>query len=252
MSEVVSFVTSNDKKSIYSASMISGNSAPRLTFVEDIRYISFNNDSAIEITAGSYSKNIQIFSSDLQPFLTNVNVNLSSTGFVFEPSQIFIKLGDKLTTFRIGADSGLLPIYYFYEATKQEETKTYYTITTNNNIKVTNKQIEIATLSTISVPLGGCSEPYVIKLTNPPFTELIINFNYDNFKYDENLFYPNPHVTKSYLTFNKDNDNNTISFCAGKNLNATQIIMTLKLAGVNFNSYKFISDTITFVIVPAV
>ena len=49
-----------------------------------------------------------------------------------------MSLGDPQGTFKIGADTGLLPVAYFYGAVKQDEAVTYYTITTNNNIKVTN------------------------------------------------------------------------------------------------------------------
>ncbi len=83
MSKITSFVTIANKSNITAASAISGNSAPKLTFFKDNRYISFNNDSAIVITAGTYSQLIEVRSSDGNPFLTNVKVALSSTGFVF-------------------------------------------------------------------------------------------------------------------------------------------------------------------------
>lgn len=120
MSKIVAFVTLNNKSKITAASAISGNSAPKLTFVKDSRYISFNNDNEVVITAGTYSELIDIKSSDSAPFLTNVKVALSSTGFVFEPSDVLLKLGDQKAQFRIGADKDLYPISYFYSAVKQE------------------------------------------------------------------------------------------------------------------------------------
>lgn len=45
MSKIVSFVTLADKSKITAASAVSGNSAPKLSFVKDSRYISFNNDT---------------------------------------------------------------------------------------------------------------------------------------------------------------------------------------------------------------
>lgn len=83
MSKIVSFVTLADKSKITAASATSGNSAPKLTFTKDTRYISFNNDQAITITAGTYSQPIYIKSSDTNPFLTNVKVSLTSAGFSF-------------------------------------------------------------------------------------------------------------------------------------------------------------------------
>ena len=115
---MVGYLTQSNKKAIYAASSSSGNSLPLLEFEEDDRYISFNDDETIVITAGTYSLPIYIKGSDAQPFLTNINVNLSSSGFVFEPSEVFLSLGDDNGTFRVGADSGLLPINYFYNTTK--------------------------------------------------------------------------------------------------------------------------------------
>lgn len=62
---------------------------------------------------------IDIKSSDGFPFRTNVKVALASTGFLFEPSDVLLKLGDDKSQFRIGADKDLYPISYFYSAIKQ-------------------------------------------------------------------------------------------------------------------------------------
>lgn len=118
MSKTIVFATSSTKKSVYAASSITVNSAPILTFTANNRYISFNHDNTIQLTAGTYSQMIDITSSDGNPFLTNIVVNLTSTGFIFEPASVFLKLGDPKAQFRVGADSGLFPISYFYEAIK--------------------------------------------------------------------------------------------------------------------------------------
>lgn len=83
MSEMKMYVTTSNRKSIYAGSSKSSNSAPILTFVMDDRYISFNNDQTITITAGTYSPDISITSSDGNPFLTNILVSMSSAGFTF-------------------------------------------------------------------------------------------------------------------------------------------------------------------------
>lgn len=83
MSKIVSFVTLANKSKITAASAVSGNSAPKLTFVKDSRYIQFNNDNEIVITAGTYSQLISVKSSDSNAFLTNIKVALASVGFVF-------------------------------------------------------------------------------------------------------------------------------------------------------------------------
>ncbi len=86
MSKIIAFVTLAAKNKITAASATSGNSAPKLSFTKDTRYISFNNDQEIVITAGTYSQMIDVKSSDAYPFRTNVKVSLSSTGFLFEPA----------------------------------------------------------------------------------------------------------------------------------------------------------------------
>lgn len=115
---MIGYITPSDKKSILAASSISGNSAPLLTFTADPRYLSFNHDHTIDITAGTYSQMLDITSSDGNPFLTNIVVNLTSSGFLFEPPTVFLKLGDSKGQFRVGADTGLFPVSYFYDTIK--------------------------------------------------------------------------------------------------------------------------------------
>ena len=103
---------------------------------------------------------------------------------MFEPSSVFLNLGDSKGTFRIGVDSSIFPISYFYTSIKQDEGITYYTITTNNNIKVTNIPVPIIIPGTINVPQGGCSIPYLLNLLNPPFNDVMVTFNYDNSQYN--------------------------------------------------------------------
>ena len=118
MSDTIGYITASDKKSILAASSTASNSAPILSFTPDVRYISFNHDNTVSITAGTYSQAIDITSSDSQPFLTNVMVNLTSAGFTFDPSSVFLQQGNTKGQFRIGADTSLFPISYFYDTIK--------------------------------------------------------------------------------------------------------------------------------------
>ena len=90
-----------------------------LTFIRNNKYISFNNDQSILITAGTYSSPISITTNDHTAFLSNINIVLSSNGFTFNPSRIFLPIGVLSQKFIIGADTDLLPIVYFYQGTKQ-------------------------------------------------------------------------------------------------------------------------------------
>lgn len=134
MSEIIVTVTPSTKLSITSASTFQGNSAPSLTFIQNSRYISFNHDQTVSITAGTYSQAIDITSSDNNDFLTNINIGLQSTGFTFTPAAIFLPIGETKRTFVIGADSSLVPVVYFYQATKTEEVNSQYQKTLNMNI----------------------------------------------------------------------------------------------------------------------
>ena len=120
MSSMIVTVTPADKLTITAASAVQGNSAPKLTFVANNLYISFNHDQQVSITAGTFSDLIPITTNTNASFLSNTNIQLQSTGFTFEPSTIFLPIGQTQGNFRIGADGSLVPIVYFYEAIKQE------------------------------------------------------------------------------------------------------------------------------------
>lgn len=103
---------------------------------------------------------------------------------MFDPDVVFLRLGDRKGVFRVGADSGLFPIGYFYDAVKTEEMFTYYTITKNNNIMVTNTPVTIIIPTSINIPIGGCSTPFTIDITNPPILDVDITFSYNNIMYN--------------------------------------------------------------------
>jgi len=108
------------------------------------------------------------------------------------------------------------------------------------NIQVTNNPIIITIPSSVALPLGGCSNPFVINLANPPFSDLTISYSFNNSAYSESNLYPNPILTPSQMTFNNIYYNNTFSFCSSTALSATASIpITLHLSGTNFESYAF-------------
>ena len=239
MSDIIITVTPSDKLSIYSASAVQDNSAPELTFNHNSKYISFNNDNTISITAGTYSSLIPITTNNNTDFESNINVALSSTGFTFEPATVFLPIGSKSETFRIGADSSLVPVVYFYTAIKTEETNTYYAITLNMNIEVTNTPIDITLPSSLDMPLGGCTVPFTVDLANPPFRDLTITHTFDNSIISETDFFPNPLTTAAQAVFDGTNDNATFSFCSTTTLNVSTVALSFYLTGTNYNSYAF-------------
>ena len=65
------------------------------------------------------------------------------------------------------------------------------------NILVTNNPIVITLPSSVNLPRGGCSNPFIISLRNPPFNDLTITYTFDNSLYSEVNLYPNPILTPS-------------------------------------------------------
>lgn len=120
MSRMIVTVTPASKLSLTAASSVQGNSAPKLTFVSNNLYISFNSNLPITVTAGTYSQPIKITTSNGAGFLSNINIQLESAGFTFTPSNVFLPIGQTSASFIIGADKSLVPITYFYQAIKQE------------------------------------------------------------------------------------------------------------------------------------
>lgn len=91
----------------------------------------------------------------------------------------------------------------------------------------------------MTMPLGGCTNSFIISLPNPPFYDLTISYTFDNAQYSESNFYPNPIVTPVQMTFNSMLNNATFSFCSTSSLSATQIPVYLHLSGTNYKSYSF-------------
>lgn len=121
------------------------------------------------------------------------------------------------------------------------------------NIRITNNPVPIVLPTTLTMPLGGCTIPTIIKLTNLPFSDVIITYTFDNIAYSEDHFYPNSLTTQNQLTFTNILDNNTFSFCSSTSLTATQIPISLHLFGTNANSYTFSPSNVILVnIVPSI
>lgn len=134
---------------------------------------------------------------------------------------------------------------------------TYYTITKNNNIRVTNTPVQVTIPSTIMIPAGGCSTPFTIDLVNPPVNDVSVTFSYDNQKYNESVLYPNQHIMKSQLNFAPTITRNAFSFCAASNFLSLGIPSTFTMkftfAGNNYKSYIFTpNENVTITIGPAI
>ena len=101
-------------------------------------------------------------------------------------------MGEQYSTFSIGADQNLIPTIYAFDIIKTESSiSAFYTSLSKYTVLVNNEPIEISIPSLIEVPIGGCSIPYEIVLTNPPYSDISLDFEYDTDLYDLHLFWVN-------------------------------------------------------------
>ena len=107
------------------------------------------------------------------------------------------------------------------------------------NIKITNNPVIITLPSSLTLPQGGCTDPFLIDLPNPPYVGLTITYSFDNSVYSEVDLYPNPLTTSASMEFSPDQDNNTLSFCSTSSLALGSIPLELTLSGINYESYSF-------------
>lgn len=243
-------VVSSDNTTTYGASTVKTNQAPILTFISNPRYIRFNSDNTVQMTAGTYSLPIPITSSDGLKFLSNILVNFTASGFTFNSNPTSIYLGDQSRTFIIGADMNLMPTYYVYNVIKTETSLLpYYVVLTNNNIRITNNPILINVVSSINVPKGGCSLPVSVVLLNPPYNDVSINFVYNNSVYSSDVFWINPETTNSELSFTSTVTYQWISFCSSSAITVSSVPVTMVLGGTNYLSYSLSSSLLTVNIV---
>lgn len=62
---------------------------------------------------------------------------------------------------------------------------------------VINTPVNVVIPSSINIPIGGCSVPFTVDIVNPPIFDVGVGFVYNNAMYNESIFSPNNHITKS-------------------------------------------------------
>ena len=120
-------------------------------------------------------------------------------------------------------------------------------MTLNMNIAVTNTPVLINLPSSLVLPKGGCTNPFLIQLPNPPFSDITITFAFDNSLYSPDHFYPNPLTTLSQMSLNTTVTNSTFSMCSSSSLNAVQIPLSFSITGTNAKSYQFTPSNVLLV-----
>ena len=145
-------------------------------------HLKVNDYNAIYITFGTYSAPIVIKSSDNSPFVTNMQINFKSlfTSMKFIDNPTYLYLGSSSATFQIGIEQNVIPTSYTFDIVKKETSisATYSTLS-SYPLMVRSIPVSVAFPTSFTVPIGGCSMPVSIVLSNLPYSNLIIYFQYD-------------------------------------------------------------------------
>jgi hypothetical protein len=250
MNSLKLLVSNSDRTSTIAASTQSKNQLSSLTFITNTLHLVVNNYNPISITAGTYSNPIQISPSDNTTFMTNMMITFSSTQLTFNPNPTYMYLGNAGSSFIIGVSQNMIPTTYTFNLAKKETSiSSYYSTLSEYAVTVTSIPISISFPTTFTVPIGGCSNPSLVSISNPPFSNLNINFQFDTTLYTPSNFWLNQEISYEQMTFTLNNTKRWISFCSNYTQSAVTFPITLQLGGDNSASYQLSSSTIQINIV---
>ena len=196
MNKLRVMVATSDRSSTIATSLQSRNQLGSLAFVPNSLHLVVNNYSPIQITAGTYSTPISIKPSDNSTFLTNMMIKFSSLQLVENPNPVYLYLGNSFASFIVGAGQNLIPTTYTFNIVKQETSiSAYYSTLSEYSVIVNSIPITITFPTSFTVPLGGCSMPVVISLTNPPYSFININYQYNTTVAPPNKFWVSQEIS---------------------------------------------------------
>lgn len=109
--------------------------------------------------------------------------------------------------------------------------------------------ISISFPNSFTVPLGGCSMPAVISLTNPPYSFITINYQYNTTLAPPNMFWMSQEISYEQPQFDLNNTQRWVSFCSSPSFSAMSFNVNLNLGGDNAASYNFSTSYTTINIV---
>ena len=190
------FVAASDRLSTIATSIQSRNELGSLTFIPNTLHLTVNNYNPIQLTAGTYSTPITITASDNATFLTNMQLTLSSTQFTFISNPTFLYLGNSQSTVIIGTGQNMIPTTYTFNLVKRETSiSALYSTLSEYPIQVTSLPITIAFPTSFNVPLGGCSMPVAVQLTNPPYSYITVYYEYNTTQVIPSDFWVNQEIS---------------------------------------------------------
>lgn len=114
---------------------------------------------------------------------------------------------------------------------------------------VSNVPIPITLPLTFNVPIGGCSVPYKVSLTNAPYSDVKISFEYDTVLYNLHLFWVNEQTSYNELSFTQSITTRWLSFCADPAINVNTVSIDVFLGGTNYKAYSLTNSLININIV---
>lgn len=192
MNKLRIMAVTSDRLAVTSASLQLHNLVNSITFTPSTLHIAINNYQTIAVTAGTYSLPILIQPSDFTTFVSNMRISFVSDALAFRGSPAYIYLGESSGSFSVGADQTLIPTIYAFDIIKTEASiSAFYASLTKYTVMVSNHPIPIFIPATFNVPLGGCSVPYRVKLSNSPYSDVKISFEYDTILYNLHQFWVN-------------------------------------------------------------
>lgn len=190
------------------------------------------------MTAGTYSLPVKIQPSDFTSFVSNMKITFVSDALAFKTSPTYIYLGEAYSTFSVGADQTLIPTIYAFDIIKTESSiSAFYTSLSKYTVDISNVPVQITVPSTIDVPKGGCSVPYEIVLSNLPYSDININFEFDTELFNLHLFWLNEQISYNELEFDDTIYRRWLSFCSDVDIGLSAVDVKLFVGGTNYKSY---------------
>lgn len=136
-----------------------------------------NNNEIIKVTLGTSSSAVAVKPFNNARFTSNVQINMSLSGFTFTPSQLNFFIGDFNLTYTVGADKDMYEGLYELNFSKSESgyVKDIYSGLNQIFAFVTSDPVLINIPGRLDIPWGGCTINSKIELQEIPLQSLSLN-----------------------------------------------------------------------------
>lgn len=170
MNAIVLWVADSTRVMTTACSTQLTNQLPIITFITGTNFLILNNMLTIYITLGTYSTPITVTAADGTLFQSNINLTLVNPALSFNPNPLYLYVDTSSSSFSIGASQYLIPTTYMFKMVKKESSVvSQYGVYNWYVVKVRNGVVRVDIPNSVKVPIGGCSLPVKLELTNAPF-----------------------------------------------------------------------------------